>query len=176
MTSFPLNSVVYPATKNAWKIYDRSVVRRKPWTDAWPRLGWTSLPTWQRPAPKYRLLLPSALPRSTVLDWTLRFATWLFWDLRIPSRLDSFRLTVLLIILFLQGIYRVSGVKSRVENLCQQFETDASHVDLSDHHPNVVSNVLKLYLRQVSTVYYFRVLHSSPKQREIGGADSFECL
>ena len=49
----------------------------------------------------------------------------------------------------LQGIYRVSGVKSRVENLCQQFETNANQVDLSEHHPNVVSNVLKLYLRQV---------------------------
>lgn len=49
-----------------------------------------------------------------------------------------------------QGIYRVSGVKSRVERLCQEFELNGGeHVDLSDTHPNVVANVLKLYLRQL---------------------------
>ncbi len=50
---------------------------------------------------------------------------------------------------FLQGIYRLSGVKSKVEKLCQSFENDESNVDLSEHHPNVIANVLKLYLRQV---------------------------
>lgn len=50
----------------------------------------------------------------------------------------------------MQGIYRVSGVKSKVESLCQEFEIDESNVELSDHHPNVIANVLKLYLRQVS--------------------------
>ena len=49
----------------------------------------------------------------------------------------------------LQGIYRVSAVKSKVERLCQSFETDCEEVDLSEHHPNVIANVLKLYLRQV---------------------------
>lgn len=48
-----------------------------------------------------------------------------------------------------QGIYRVSGVKSRVEKLCQAFENGAHLVDLSDQHPNVIANVLKLYLRQL---------------------------
>ncbi|KAJ8887837.1 hypothetical protein PR048_014055 [Dryococelus australis] len=47
------------------------------------------------------------------------------------------------------GIYRVSGVKSRVEKLCQAFENGADLVDLSDMHPNVVASVLKLYLRQL---------------------------
>ena len=48
-----------------------------------------------------------------------------------------------------QGVYRVSGVKSRVEKLCQSFEIEGDKVDLSEHHPNVISNVLKLYLRQL---------------------------
>lgn len=42
----------------------------------------------------------------------------------------------------------MSGVKSKVERLCQSFETGGD-IDLSEHHPNVISNVLKLYLRQV---------------------------
>ena len=49
----------------------------------------------------------------------------------------------------MQGIYRVSGVKSRVEKLCQAFENGAHLVDLTDVHPNVIANVLKLYLRQL---------------------------
>ncbi|XP_064476776.1 rho GTPase-activating protein 45-like isoform X2 [Ornithodoros turicata] len=48
-----------------------------------------------------------------------------------------------------KGIYRVSGVKSKVEKLCQCFENGADLVDLADVHPNVVANVLKLYLRQL---------------------------
>lgn len=52
-------------------------------------------------------------------------------------------------IVFLQGIYRVSGVKSTVENLCQRFELDPESVDLANENPNVISNVLKLYLRQL---------------------------
>lgn len=52
-------------------------------------------------------------------------------------------------VLFLQGIYRVSGVKSTVENLCQKFESDPESVNLDSENPNVISNVLKLYLRQL---------------------------
>lgn len=52
--------------------------------------------------------------------------------------------------MWLQGIYRVSGVKSKVENLCLKFDDDPEGVDLSEENPNVISNVLKLYLRQVS--------------------------
>ena len=50
----------------------------------------------------------------------------------------------------MKGIYRLSGVKSHVEQLCQSFETDEHTVDLSLHHPNVIANVLKLYFRQVA--------------------------
>ncbi|XP_054157573.1 rho GTPase-activating protein 45-like [Oppia nitens] len=49
----------------------------------------------------------------------------------------------------IKGIYRVSGVKSRVEKLCQSFESGQNLVDLSSTPPNVIANVLKLYLRQL---------------------------
>ncbi|XP_071119563.1 rho GTPase-activating protein 45-like isoform X2 [Haliotis cracherodii] len=51
--------------------------------------------------------------------------------------------------LTIKGMYRVSGVKSKVENLCNRFDIDPDSVDLSEQHPNVISNVLKLYLRQL---------------------------
>jgi hypothetical protein len=49
----------------------------------------------------------------------------------------------------IQGIYRVNGAKSRVEKLCQAFENGKELVELSDLSPHDISNVLKLYLRQV---------------------------
>ncbi|EDO48213.1 predicted protein, partial [Nematostella vectensis] len=51
--------------------------------------------------------------------------------------------------LHVKGIYRVSGVKSRVEKLCQAFENGAELVDLSTVPPHVIAAVLKLYLRQL---------------------------
>ena len=70
----------------------------------------------------------------------------------VPGHLPSVRGYVPYSVLcLLQGIYRVSAVKSKVERLCQSFETDCDEVDLSEHHPNVIANVLKLYLRQVNT-------------------------
>ncbi|XP_053202393.1 rho GTPase-activating protein 29-like [Panonychus citri] len=48
-----------------------------------------------------------------------------------------------------KGLYRVSGVKSRVDKLCRSFEKGNDVGDLSDVHPNVIANVLKLYLRQL---------------------------
>ena len=48
-----------------------------------------------------------------------------------------------------KGIYRVSGVKSKVEKLCQAFENGAELVDLTDIQPNVIANVVKLYMRQL---------------------------
>ncbi|XP_046405589.1 rho GTPase-activating protein 45-like [Ischnura elegans] len=50
---------------------------------------------------------------------------------------------------YVKGVYRVSGVKSKVEKLCQAFENGADLVDLTGIHPNVIANVLKLYLRQL---------------------------
>ena len=48
-----------------------------------------------------------------------------------------------------QGIYRLSTTKSKVEKLCQSFETEPANVDLTDANAHVVASVLKLYLRQV---------------------------
>lgn len=50
----------------------------------------------------------------------------------------------------MKGIYRVNGAKSRVEKLCQAFENGKHLVELSELYPHDISNVLKLYLRQVS--------------------------
>ncbi|XP_022609814.1 rho GTPase-activating protein 29-like isoform X1 [Seriola dumerili] len=49
----------------------------------------------------------------------------------------------------MKGIYRVNGAKSRVEKLCQAFENGKDLVELSDLYPHDISNVLKLYLRQL---------------------------
>ncbi|MBN3323945.1 RHG29 protein, partial [Atractosteus spatula] len=51
--------------------------------------------------------------------------------------------------LTIKGIYRVNGAKSRVEKLCQAFENGKDLVELSDLYPHDISNVLKLYLRQL---------------------------
>ncbi|XP_067394539.1 rho GTPase-activating protein 29 isoform X2 [Emydura macquarii macquarii] len=49
----------------------------------------------------------------------------------------------------LKGIYRVNGAKSRVEKLCQAFENGKDLVELSELYAHDISNVLKLYLRQL---------------------------
>ncbi|XP_059418957.1 rho GTPase-activating protein 45 [Carassius carassius] len=51
--------------------------------------------------------------------------------------------------LTMKGIYRVNGVKTRVEKLCQAFENGKELVELSQASPKDISNVLKLYLRQL---------------------------
>ncbi|XP_075038447.1 rho GTPase-activating protein 29 isoform X2 [Mixophyes fleayi] len=51
--------------------------------------------------------------------------------------------------LSIKGIYRVNGAKSRVEKLCQAFENGKDLVELSDLSAHDISNVLKLYLRQL---------------------------
>ncbi|XP_069823814.1 rho GTPase-activating protein 29 [Dendropsophus ebraccatus] len=58
------------------------------------------------------------------------------------SEIESRALTI-------KGIYRVNGAKSRVEKLCQAFENGKNLVELSDLYAHDISNVLKLYLRQL---------------------------
>ncbi|XP_061614919.1 rho GTPase-activating protein 29 isoform X4 [Phyllopteryx taeniolatus] len=48
-----------------------------------------------------------------------------------------------------KGIYRINGAKSRVEKLCQAFENGKDLVEMSELYPHDISNVLKLYLRQL---------------------------
>lgn len=47
----------------------------------------------------------------------------------------------------LKGIYRMFGVKSKVEFLCFKFEKDLDFVNLDDEYFNVIFNVLKFYFR-----------------------------
>lgn len=56
-----------------------------------------------------------------------------------------------MLIFSFKGIYRVNGAKSRVEKLCQAFENGKDLVELSELYAHDISNVLKLYLRQVCT-------------------------
>ncbi|XP_060037446.1 rho GTPase-activating protein 45 isoform X2 [Erinaceus europaeus] len=59
-----------------------------------------------------------------------------------------------------KGIYRVNGVKTRVEKLCQAFENGQELVELSQAPPHDISNVLKLYLRQLpEPLISFRLYH-----------------
>ncbi|KAJ8011723.1 hypothetical protein DPEC_G00061200 [Dallia pectoralis] len=51
--------------------------------------------------------------------------------------------------LTMKGIYRVNGVKTRVEKLCQALENGKELVELSQASPHDISNILKLYLRQL---------------------------
>uniref|UniRef100_A0A8D0GPM7 GEM interacting protein n=1 Tax=Sphenodon punctatus TaxID=8508 RepID=A0A8D0GPM7_SPHPU len=52
--------------------------------------------------------------------------------------------------LAVQGIYRLSGAKARMEKLCQAFENGRDLVELSDHSPHDITGVLKHFLKQLS--------------------------
>ncbi|XP_042372345.1 rho GTPase-activating protein 45-like, partial [Plectropomus leopardus] len=61
----------------------------------------------------------------------------------------------------MKGIYRVNGVKTRVEKLCQAFENGKELVELSQCSPHDIGNVLKLYLRQLpEPIMPFRLYNS----------------
>lgn len=47
------------------------------------------------------------------------------------------------------GLYRISTTKTKLEHLCQLFESGADRVDLSDRPPHLIASCLKLYFRQV---------------------------
>ncbi|XP_074836480.1 GEM-interacting protein [Carettochelys insculpta] len=49
-----------------------------------------------------------------------------------------------------QGIYRISGAKARVEKLCQAFENGRDLVELSEHSPHDITGVLKHFLKELS--------------------------
>uniref|UniRef100_A0A0R3RXZ9 Rho-GAP domain-containing protein n=1 Tax=Elaeophora elaphi TaxID=1147741 RepID=A0A0R3RXZ9_9BILA len=50
-----------------------------------------------------------------------------------------------------KGIYRTCGVKSKIEQICEDFEraSSGSEVDLSGYHPMNIASVVKLYLRKL---------------------------
>ncbi|XP_059358099.1 rho GTPase-activating protein 29-like isoform X2 [Carassius carassius] len=79
----------------------------------------------------------------------------------------------------IKGIYRVNGAKSRVEKLCQAFENGKDLVELSDLHPHDISNVLKLYLRQLPEPlilyrYYNNIIGLAKEAQNMKETDSTE--
>lgn len=53
----------------------------------------------------------------------------------------------------------MNGAKSRVEKLCQAFENGKDLVELSELYAHDISNVLKLFLRQVNKHYCLLYSH-----------------
>ena len=50
----------------------------------------------------------------------------------------------------LQGIYRIAGVKNKVETLCAAFESgNHKEIELSDEPPHLIASCLKLFFRQL---------------------------
>lgn len=65
-----------------------------------------------------------------------------FVVLRCTSEIESRALTV-------QGVYRVSGSKPRVQKLCQAFEEQKELVDLSDLSPHDITCILKHFFKEL---------------------------
>ncbi|KAM3864422.1 GEM-interacting protein [Diretmus argenteus] len=61
---------------------------------------------------------------------------------RCTSEVESRALT-------LQGVYRVSGSKPRIQKLCQAFETQKDQVDLTDLSPHDITSVLKHFFKEL---------------------------
>ncbi|XP_017280918.1 GEM-interacting protein isoform X2 [Kryptolebias marmoratus] len=51
--------------------------------------------------------------------------------------------------LSVQGVYRVSGSKPRIQKLCQSFETQKEQVDLSDLSPHDITSILKHFFKEL---------------------------
>ncbi|XP_013880185.1 GEM-interacting protein isoform X3 [Austrofundulus limnaeus] len=51
--------------------------------------------------------------------------------------------------LSVQGVYRVSGAKPRIQKLCQSFETQKEQVDLSDLSPHDITSILKHFFKEL---------------------------
>ncbi|XP_040014504.1 GEM-interacting protein [Xiphias gladius] len=65
-----------------------------------------------------------------------------FVVLRCTSEIESRALS-------LQGVYRVSGSKPRIQKLCQAFEMQKEQVDLSDLSPHDITSILKHFFKEL---------------------------
>ncbi|XP_076609076.1 GEM-interacting protein [Chaetodon auriga] len=65
-----------------------------------------------------------------------------FVVLQCTSEIESRALSV-------QGVYRVSGSKPRIQKLCQAFETLKEQVDLSDLSPHDITSILKHFFKEL---------------------------
>lgn len=68
----------------------------------------------------------------------------------------------------------MNGAKSRVEKLCQAFENGKDLVELSDLSPHDISNVLKLYLRQVGC--FLNLFHNTVEYLNVHSAEQKPAL
>nr|XP_047910884.1 GEM-interacting protein isoform X1 [Anser cygnoides] len=78
-----------------------------------------------------------------------------------------------------QGIYRISGSKARVEKLCQAFENGRSLVELSEHSPHDITGVLKHFLKELSGPVLLYQLYNSlialAKELQKPGEERTDC-
>ncbi|XP_041861114.1 GEM-interacting protein [Melanotaenia boesemani] len=65
-----------------------------------------------------------------------------FVVMRCTSEIESRALSV-------QGVYRISGAKPRIQKLCQAFEMQKEQVDLSDPSPHDITSVLKHFFKEL---------------------------
>ncbi|XP_026181964.1 GEM-interacting protein [Mastacembelus armatus] len=65
-----------------------------------------------------------------------------FVVLHCTSEIESRALSV-------QGVYRVSGSKPRIQKLCQAFEIQKEQVDLSDLSPHDITSILKHFFKEL---------------------------
>lgn len=65
-----------------------------------------------------------------------------FVVVRCTSEIESRALSV-------QGVYRVSGSKPRIQKLCQAFEIQKEQVDLSDLSPHDITSILKHFFKEL---------------------------
>ncbi|XP_039628331.1 GEM-interacting protein isoform X1 [Polypterus senegalus] len=60
-----------------------------------------------------------------------------------------------------QGVYRISGSKQRVQKLCQAFDSQLEDVDLSEHSPHDITNVIKYFLKELpEPIVVFRLYNN----------------
>ncbi|XP_071328459.1 GEM-interacting protein [Trachinotus anak] len=65
-----------------------------------------------------------------------------FVVLRCTSEIESRALSI-------QGVYRVSGSKPRIQKLCQAFEMQKEQVDLSELSPHDITSILKHFFKEL---------------------------
>ncbi|XP_054861095.1 GEM-interacting protein isoform X2 [Amphiprion ocellaris] len=65
-----------------------------------------------------------------------------FVVLRCTAEIESRALSI-------QGVYRVSGSKPRIQKLCQAFEMQKEQVDLSDLSPHDITSILKQFFKEL---------------------------
>uniref|UniRef100_A0A8C3L5E2 GEM interacting protein n=1 Tax=Chrysolophus pictus TaxID=9089 RepID=A0A8C3L5E2_CHRPC len=79
-----------------------------------------------------------------------------------------------------QGIYRISGSKARVEKLCQAFENGRSLVELSEHSPHDITGVLKHFLKELSGPILLYQLYDNlialAKELQKAGEEKVDCM